>query len=72
METRVDEIADEIYRLSTTIPDAAPGGFPSNQFVVNAEESLLFNCGQRQSSVSSLPRVRSPGQTRGVTQQVNP
>lgn len=48
METRVDEIADSIYRLSTLVPDAAPGGFSFNQFVVDADEPLLFHCGPRQ------------------------
>lgn len=48
METRVDEIADGIYRLSTLVPDAAPGGFQFNQFVVKADEPLLFHCGPRQ------------------------
>jgi flavorubredoxin len=48
METRVDEIADGIYRLSTLVPDAAPGGFQFNQFVVKADDPLLFHCGPRQ------------------------
>jgi flavorubredoxin len=48
METRVDEIADGIYRLSTNVPEAAPGGFQFNQFVVKADEPLLFHCGPRQ------------------------
>jgi flavorubredoxin len=48
METRVDEIADGIYRLSTCVPDAAPGGFTFNQFVVKADDPLLFHCGPRQ------------------------
>jgi flavorubredoxin len=49
METRVDEIADGIYRLSTFVPEiAAPAGFTFNQFVVDAEEPLLFHCGPRQ------------------------
>jgi flavorubredoxin len=48
METKVDEIADGIYRLSTLVPDAAPGGFQFNQFVVKADEPLLFHCGPRQ------------------------
>jgi flavorubredoxin len=49
METRVDEIADGIYRLSTYVPEiAAPAGFTFNQFVVNADEPLLFHCGPRQ------------------------
>jgi flavorubredoxin len=49
METRVDEIADGIYRLSTLVPEiAAPAGFTFNQFVVKADEPLLFHCGPRQ------------------------
>jgi len=48
METQVDEIADGIYRLSTLVPEAAPGGFSFNQFVVKADEPLLFHCGPRQ------------------------
>jgi flavorubredoxin len=48
METRINEIADGIYRLSTNIPEAAPGGFTFNQFIVKADEPLLFHCGMRQ------------------------
>jgi flavorubredoxin len=47
METRVDEIADGIFRLSTLVPDAAPGGFTFNQFLVKADEPLLFHTGPR-------------------------
>ncbi|MDH5343025.1 MAG: MBL fold metallo-hydrolase [Betaproteobacteria bacterium] len=47
MQTNVHEIADHIYRLSTCVPDAAPGGFTFNQFLVNADEPLLFHTGPR-------------------------
>jgi flavorubredoxin len=47
METRVDEIADGIFRLSTLVPDAAPGGFTFNQFLIKADEPLLFHTGPR-------------------------
>jgi flavorubredoxin len=47
METRVDEIADDIFRLSTLVPDAAPGGFTFNQFLIKADEPLLFHTGPR-------------------------
>jgi flavorubredoxin len=48
MTTTVDEIADGIYRLSTWVPDVAPpAGFTFNQFLVNAEEPLLFHTGPR-------------------------
>lgn len=48
METRVDQIADRIYRLSTCIPEVAPGGFTFNQFLVDAEEPTLYHTGMRQ------------------------
>jgi flavorubredoxin len=48
METRVDEIAEKIYRLSTFVPGTAgPGGLTFNQFLIDADEPLLFHCGQR-------------------------
>ena len=47
MQTRTDEIGEHIYRFSTCVPDAAPGGFTFNQFLVDAEEPLLFHTGPR-------------------------
>jgi flavorubredoxin len=48
METTTDEIADGIYRFSTWIPDVAPpAGFTFNQFLVMADEPLLFHTGMR-------------------------
>jgi flavorubredoxin len=47
MQTRTDEIAEGIYRLSTCVPDAAPGGFTFNQFLIAADEPLLFHTGPR-------------------------
>lgn len=47
METKVDQIADRIYRISTLAPDVAPGGFSFNQFLVDAEEPLLYHTGLR-------------------------
>ena len=48
MEFPVDQISDRIYRLSTWIPDVGPGGFTFNQFLVDAEEPLLYHTGMRQ------------------------
>jgi flavorubredoxin len=48
MHAEVDQIADRIYRISTCIPDIAPGGFTFNQFLVDAEEPLLYHTGMRQ------------------------
>jgi flavorubredoxin len=47
MDTRIDEIAAGIYRLSTFLPAVGPSGFTFNQFLIEAEEPLLFHCGQR-------------------------
>jgi flavorubredoxin len=48
METKVDEIAPDVFRLSTLVEDAAPGGFTFNQFVVRDEQPFLFHTGMRQ------------------------
>jgi flavorubredoxin len=47
MQTRVDEIAERVYRLSTFLPTVGPAGLTFNQFLVDADEPLLFHCGQR-------------------------
>jgi flavorubredoxin len=48
METRIAEIADGIYRLSTHVPDIAPpAGFTFNQFLVLGDEPLMFHTGLR-------------------------
>ena len=44
METNVNEVADGIYRLSTWIE---PAGLVFNQYLLDAEEPLLFHTGQR-------------------------
>lgn len=48
METTVDEIAADIFRLSTWIPDITENGFTMNQFLLTGDEPFLFHCGQRQ------------------------
>jgi flavorubredoxin len=44
MQTRVTEIADDIHQLTTVVP-GAPVAF--NQYLVGAEEPLLFHTGMR-------------------------
>jgi flavorubredoxin len=44
METNVDEVADGVYRLSTWIE---PAGLVFNQYLLEAEQPLLFHTGQR-------------------------
>jgi len=47
MSPTTTEIADDIYRISTWIPDVSPEGFTFNQFLVVADEPLLFHTGPR-------------------------
>ena len=47
-QTRVDEIADDIYRISTPVPPSVvPGGFTFNQYLIRDDEPLLFHTGPR-------------------------
>jgi flavorubredoxin len=55
MSTRIDEIAEGIYRLSTFVPEIAPpAGFTFNQFLILADEPLLFHTGHRR----MFPQIR--------------
>lgn len=47
MDTTTTEIADGIYRFATWVPDIGPTGFTFNQFLVDADEPLLFHTGPR-------------------------
>src|SRR5258708_15329621 len=47
VETGVDEIAERISRLSTCLRAVGPKGLTFKQFLVDADEPLLFHCGQR-------------------------
>ena len=47
MQPTVNEIADGIYRISTFVPQVGPDGFTFNQFLVVADEPLLFHTGGR-------------------------
>jgi flavorubredoxin len=47
MQTKTYEIADGIFRFSTCIPDMTPDGFTFNQFLIKAEQPLLFHTGLR-------------------------
>jgi len=67
VQTRVDEIAERIYRLSTYVPSP---GLTFNQFLVDAEEPLLVHCGQRSlfASISqAVARVMDLGRLRWIT-----
>ncbi len=62
--TRVDEIAEQIYRISTPVSEV-PGGLSFNQYLVVDDQSLLFHTGPRkmhplvQEAISSVMEVRN-------------
>ena len=59
MKTEVAEIADRIYRFSTFVPNVGPTGFTFNQFLIDAEQPLLFHYGQRSLFPSIVEAVKS-------------
>lgn len=64
--TRVDEVAEGIFRISTPLPpEVVPGGFSFNQYLVVDDEPLLFHTGPhrifpfvREAVASVLPLER--------------
>ena len=68
--TRVGEIADGIYRLSTPLPQhVVPGGFTFNQILVVDEAPLLFHAGPRRMFPlvrEAMARVMPPEKLRYV------
>jgi flavorubredoxin len=70
METRIAEIADGIYRLSTFVPDIAPpAGFTFNQFLVLGDEPLMFHTGLRKMfplNREALSRIIPPERLRWI------
>jgi flavorubredoxin len=70
MQTRIDEIADGIYRLSTYVPDIAPpAGFTFNQFLILGDEPLMFHTGLRRMFAlnrEALSRLMPPDRLRWI------
>jgi flavorubredoxin len=70
METKVSEIANGIYRLSTFVPEIAPpAGFTFNQFLVMGEEPLMFHTGLRKMfplNRDALSRIMAPDRLRWI------
>ena len=58
-DTRVDEIADGIYRISTFLPGVlAPRGVTVNQFLLLADEPMLFHTGLRSTFPALVSALR--------------
>jgi flavorubredoxin len=70
METKVSEIADGIFRLSTFVPDLGPQGFTFNQFVVLGDEPLMFHTGLRKMFAlnrDALAKILPPEKLRWIS-----
>jgi flavorubredoxin len=71
VETKIDEIADDIYRLSTFVPDIAPpAGLTFNQFLILGDDPLLFHTGLRRMFPLIRPavsRIISPERLRWIS-----
>lgn len=71
METKISEIANGIYRLSTFVPEKAPpAGFTFNQFLVLGDQPLLFHTGLRRMFPlirTALSRILPPEHLRWIT-----
>jgi hypothetical protein len=71
METRIDEIAAGIYRISVFVPQVAPPlGFTYNHFLILGDEPLLFHCGLRKIfplASSAVARIIPVDQLRWLT-----
>jgi flavorubredoxin len=70
METKISEIADGIFRLSTFVPHIAPpAGFTFNQFLVLGDEPLMFHAGLRKMfplNRDALTRIIPPEKLRWI------
>jgi flavorubredoxin len=70
VETKINEIANGVYRFSTFIPQVEPGGLVFNQFLILGEEPLLFHTGLRQMFPlvrAALAKLMPPEQLRWIT-----
>jgi flavorubredoxin len=70
MTTKVDEIAPDIYRLCTFVPEIGPSGFTFNQFLLDDDEPLLFHTGHRSMFLAvqdAIERVLPVNRLRWIT-----
>ena len=70
MQTRLDEITDGVFRLSTFVPEVGPTGLTFNQFLVLGDEPLLFHTGLRRMFPlvrEAVSRVMDPARLRWIT-----
>jgi len=69
MQTQIEEVADRTYRISTLVPSIGPRGFRFNQYLLAADEPLLYHCGMRAlfpAVRDALARVMPPERLRWI------
>jgi flavorubredoxin len=70
METKISEIADGIYRISTHVADIVPpAGLTFNQFLVLGDEPMMFHTGLRKMFAlnrDALSRIIPPERLRWI------
>jgi flavorubredoxin len=57
IETKTFEIADNVYRFSTAVTGIGPEPFTFNQFLIAADQPMLFHLGHRQMFASIAAAV---------------
>jgi len=70
MDTRIDEIAEGIYRISTHTDHGPPGGFVFNQFLIDADEPVLVHTGMQMHfgpTLEASSKVLDPSRLRWIT-----
>ncbi|HEX8642020.1 MAG TPA: MBL fold metallo-hydrolase [Allosphingosinicella sp.] len=71
MTSRVDEIAENIFRISTFVREVAPpAGFAFNQYLIVADQPLLFHTGHRRlfpAVHDAVARVIAPERLRWIS-----
>jgi flavorubredoxin len=71
MTTRMDEIADGIFRISTYVAEVAPpAGFAFNQYLLLGDEPLLFHTGHRRlfpAVLGEVARLIAPERLRWIS-----
>lgn len=69
MTTRIDEIAPQVFRIATSVPTPDGLGFSFNQYLVAADEPLLWHTGPRglyAATRGAIARVIDPAKLRWI------
>lgn len=70
MSTRIDEVATDIYRVSTYVPVGPSDGICFNQFVIDDDEPVLVHTGMRMhaaATIGAVAKVVAPERIRWIT-----